>query len=178
MIRRTSCLLLVLSLVLAAGAGAQTPLARVEIVRVDTLSPSAYRVLVAVTSQRPVDQSFQPLMFVRDLRTGRFEVAVDDKGQPVLPRLEKPEKPGPGRSEWVVTLAPPLAGRGSSKPARARIALYAVACFVEGRQAWDRTKERDAFRLLPFGSAKTFDDILSMLAGLGWQPAGFTYVGE
>jgi hypothetical protein len=180
MIRRTTSLL-ALALGMPALTGAQEPQARVEIVGVDTQSPSAYRVRLAVTSPLPVNQLFQPLVFVKDLRNGSYQIAVDGKGQPVLPYREKAEKPAPDRSEWVVTLSPPSAGgRASSKVLvrPARIAVYAVACLIEPRQGWDRSKDRDAFRLLPFGSAKTFDDVLSILAGFGWRPVGFTYVGE
>ena len=54
------------------------------------------------------------------------------------------------------------------------IRVFAVVAEISENARWDRTKEFESLRYLPFGYETKIEGVLQVLSTFRWRPRGFT----
>jgi hypothetical protein len=147
-----------------AGRGAvqlvRTPIEIVELRRTGELD---YFVRVDVDSE---SQDLQTLIFLQDLKTYRFGLAFDSTHKSDPPGFPFVTGSRPGGLIW--------ASEFSSIWKHPSIKVFAVVAQVSESARWDRAKEFESLRYLPFQYETKIEGVLQVLATFRWRPQGFT----
>jgi len=145
------------------GRGGQLIRTPIEIVELRRIGELDYFVRVDVDSE---SNELQTLIFVQDLKSGRFGLAFDSTRKSTPPGFPFVIDARPGGRIW--------ASEFSSVWKHPSIRVFAVVAAISESAGWDRTKEFESLRYLPFGYETKIEGVLQVLATYRWRPQGFT----
>jgi hypothetical protein len=147
----------------APGRGGQLVRTPIEIVELRRIGELDYFVRVDVDSS---SKDLQTLIFVQDLKSNRFGLAFDRTAKSEPPGFPFVIGPRPGGLIW--------ASEFSSMWKHSSIRVFAVVAEISENARWDRTKEFESLRYLPFGYETKIEGVLQVLSTFRWRPRGFT----
>jgi hypothetical protein len=141
------------------------PAAKTEVVITDLrrVRDADFQVRVMTS---PTAGELQLLVFMQDLKSGRFSLAFDLLGKSQPPGFPIVANSSQAGLEWN--------SRFSSAWGHPSIRVFAVACLVGPQARQNRDAEFESLRHLPYDGAPTIEDILVMLSDFRWRPVGYT----
>jgi hypothetical protein len=137
----------------------------IQIVELRRIGEFDYFVRVDVASG---NKDLQTLIFVQDQKSNRFGLANDRTGKSVPRGFPFVIGSRPGGVVW--------ASEFGSVWKHQSIRVFAVVAEIGGNARWDRKKEFESLRYLPFDQETKIEGALRMLADYGWRPQGYTFL--
>jgi hypothetical protein len=148
-----------------SGRGAQLVKTPIEILELRRIGPLEFLARIDVGSE---NKDLQTLIFVQDRKSDRFGLASDRTGKSRPPGFPFVTGSRPGGVEWTSEF--------SSLWKHPSIKVFAVVAAISDNARFDRDKEFDSLRYVPFSEAVKIEDVLRMLADFKWRPQGYTFL--